>query len=266
MNTVESSYYENAQFWTGELFEEEDRQRYDFVIQHIGPEVTSVLDVGCGNGLFLDRVKMLRPDIKTLHGVDRSSAALSHVSVPHSHASADSLPLPAGSFDCVTCLEVIEHLPAIVYNNALSELVRVSNQQILISVPHEQNLTVGRVDCPACRTLFNPDYHLRSFSKEVLSELFEQFNCRLTEVHAFGISREYAFVRQIDSLKRVRKNRFPVDILCPACGEVLAAREGGLETSSKRAIRHRGTLKESVKAIWPKVNHPRWLLANYAKI
>lgn len=266
MSTVEASYYENEQFWSGELFEEEDRQRYDFVIQHIGPDVTSLLDVGCGNGLFLDRVKMLRPDIKTLHGVDRSTAALAHVSVPHSHASADSLPLPAGSFDCVTCLEVIEHFPAIVYNNALSELARVSNRQILISVPHEQDLTLGRVDCSACRTLFNPDYHLRSFSKRVLSELFEEYHCHLVEVHAFGISREYAFVRQIDSLKRIRKNRFPVDILCPVCGEVLASPEGGFETSSQQTARHRVTIKEGVKAIWPKVNHPRWLLANYEKI
>src|SRR5688572_10620308 len=140
MTSIEASYYENSEFWSGELFDEADRQRFDFVISNIDPQVKSLLDVGCGNGMFLQRVRALRPDIKTLHGVDRSAAALAHVGVPTTQASIDSLPLPDREFDCVTCLEVVEHLPIGIYERALNQLARVSRRQLLLSVPYEQDL------------------------------------------------------------------------------------------------------------------------------
>lgn len=265
MTSVESSYYENKDFWGGELFDESDRQRYDFVIEKISPNVTSLLDVGCGNGLFLQRVKTLRPDISVLHGVDRSSAALARVSIPTTQASADSLPLPARSFDCVSCLEVVEHLPIAVYERALSEMARVCRNQLLISVPHEQDLTVGRVDCPSCRTLFNPDYHLRSYSPRSLPALFEGRGYNMEKAWAFGISKEYVLVRKIDAMKRVRENRFPVDVPCPVCGEVLAAKQVGIQAHTARASISRKHFREFIKSMWPKVDVPRWLLAEYRR-
>jgi SAM-dependent methyltransferase len=268
MTSIEASYYENKEFWSGELFDEADRRRFDFVISNISPQVTSLLDVGCGNGLFLQRVRAMRPDITVLHGVDRSGAALARVSVPTTQASADSLPLPDRSFDCVTCLEVVEHLPNAVYERALGELARMSRHQLLLSVPHEQDLTVGRVECPACRTLFNPDYHLRSYSRRSLPALFDSRGYKMRDAMAFGVSREYALVRQIDALKRSRENRFPVDVPCPVCGEVLPAKEGGIQAHAAPAPAEGGRkgARQMIKSLWPKVDVPRWLLADYRRI
>lgn len=265
MSSIESAYYENKDFWGGELFDEADRLRFDFVIARIDPKVRSLLDVGCGNGLFLRRVKEMRPDITILHGADRSAAALAHVTCASTLASANALPLSSQSFDCVTCLEVVEHLPLELYEHALGELARISRHQLLISVPHEQDLTIGRVECSTCRTLFNPDYHLRSYSQSSLRNLFDKHGYKIEGVQAFGVSREFALVRQIDAFKRSRENRFPVDVPCPVCGQVLPAKAGGLQANASQAqVGPRG-VKQIIKSIWPKVDVPRWLLANYMR-
>lgn len=265
MSSIESTYYENKDFWGGELFDEADRLRFDFVIASIDPKVRSLLDVGCGNGLFLRRVKELRPDIKILHGADRSAAALAHATFPTTQASANALPLSSRSFDCVTCLEVVEHLPLELYELALGELARISRYQLLISVPHEQDLTIGRVECPTCRTLFNPDYHLRSYSQHSLRTLFDSLGYTMKHVQAFGVSREFALVRQIDAFKRSRENRFPVDVPCPVCGQVLPAKAGGVQAHASQAQVGRSGFKQIIKSMWPKVDVPRWLLANYIR-
>lgn len=267
MNSIEASYYENKEFWSGELFDEADRQRFDFVISNISPDAKSLLDVGCGNGLFLQRVRALRPDIAVLHGVDRSGAALERVCVPSTQASVDSIPLQDQGFDCVTCLEVVEHLPVAVYRRALAELARIGRHQLLLSVPYEQDLTVGRVECPACRTLFNPDYHLRSYSRGTLPSLFQNWGYEMRDAMAFGVSREYAMVRQIDAFKRSRGNRFPVDVPCPVCGEVLPAKAGGIQAHAAPAETGGGgkSMRQIVKSMWPKVDVPRWLLADYRR-
>lgn len=265
MSSIEASYYENREFWTGELFDEIERARFDFVIARIDPAVRSLLDVGCGNGLFLKRVHEMRPDIAVLHGVDRSAAALAHVEAGRTQSSIDALPMADASFDCVTCLEVIEHLPASVYTAALRQLARIPRQQLILSVPKEQDLSVGRVECPACRTLFNPDYHLHSFNDRKLAGLFAADGWRAREVTAFGVSEEYFLVTQIDALKRHRPNRFAQDVPCPACGVVLPG-TGAMPTSAPvAAAPKRLGVRGMVKRLWPKVRTPRWLLADYRR-
>ena len=54
-----------------------------------------------------------------------------------------ALPFAAGSFDIVTCFEVLEHLddPAV----AVKELARVARRSLVLSVPHEPWFRVGNV-------------------------------------------------------------------------------------------------------------------------
>lgn len=265
MSSIEASYYENREFWTGELFDEIERARFDFVIARIDPAVRSLLDVGCGNGLFLKRVREKRPDITVLHGADRSAAALAHVEAERTQSSIDALPMADGSFDCITCLEVIEHLPANVYAGALRQLARLPRQQLIITVPKDQDLSVGRVECPACRTLFNPDYHLRSFDDAKLARLFESDGWRARATASFGISEEYFLVTQIDALKRQRPNRFAQDVPCPVCGVVLPGTGVMPAATPATATPKRAGVRGTIKRLWPKVRTPRWLLADYRR-
>ena len=156
---------------------------------------------------------------------ERSAAALQLVTVDKVQASIDDLPFKDASFDCVTCLEVIEP-PQARHLAGLRELMRVARRSLIISVPNAQDLTRGQVQCHSCATLFNPDYHLRSYTRESLFELLGTDRFVPREVRQFGDGQEYLFARTITRLKRDRTNRFPQDLPCPACGEVLPGRRG----------------------------------------
>ena len=73
------------------------------------------------------------------------------------------------SFDLVTCIEVLEHIPD--FKNALYELKRISKNWIIITVPYEQNLKTKL--CPHCLKTFYVDGHIHSFSSQKLKDICE---------------------------------------------------------------------------------------------
>jgi predicted TPR repeat methyltransferase len=60
--------------------EEPELLRIDILLNRIPADVSTVLDVGCGNGLFLHRIRdRSGRGFMRLCGVDRSEAALGYV-------------------------------------------------------------------------------------------------------------------------------------------------------------------------------------------
>jgi ubiquinone/menaquinone biosynthesis C-methylase UbiE len=262
METIEQMYYENPEFWDGSLFTEEDHLRLSFVANHIPQATKSLCDVGCGNGLFLKYLAGQHPEL-ILHGVDRSKAALNHVTAPKTLASITSLPFGDASFDTACCLEVIEHLPEQQYRVALSELSRIAARYVIVSVPLDQDLRLGQVECSSCKTLFNPDYHLRSFSKTDMPDLLKPYGFRMTSCAPYGASQEFALSKLITKLKADVRNRFPVEILCPACGHAIA---GCARTEGDPGVLSTGaTVKKYIKSVWPKITVDRWMLVIYER-
>lgn len=87
----------------------------------------SALDVGCGAGLTLARLAE-RTEVARVVGIDPSAEALAYARRRGRGvvgASALSLPFEAGSFDALTCFDVIQHLPAAGIPRAATELARV---------------------------------------------------------------------------------------------------------------------------------------------
>jgi len=104
--------------------------------------VGSLLDVGCHVGAWLSECAHRYPSAK-LAGVEINPLALATArqNVPTAelcHAGAENLPFPSESFDYVTCLEVLEHLPANLRPAAFQEMHRVlrSGGKLLLTVPH----------------------------------------------------------------------------------------------------------------------------------
>jgi SAM-dependent methyltransferase len=106
------------------------------------PGARTLLDVGCNAGALLALVRASHPDL-ALAGVDIDRVALheARVHVPQADiraALATDLPFADDSFDVVTCMDVLEHVPEPQRAPALSEMRRVvrTGGHLVIQVPH----------------------------------------------------------------------------------------------------------------------------------
>ena len=80
------------------------------------------LDIGCGNGEGLRLISK----IKDSYGIEYSPNAVKRaksLGLKVLLADACDLPFPNDSFETITCLDVLEHIPA--YKQAIEEMLRV---------------------------------------------------------------------------------------------------------------------------------------------
>lgn len=101
--------------------------------------VDSILDVGCGEGFTLNRLKENGIG-KKLEGIEYLQAAIdlgkkTYPDIKITKGNIYELPYRDNEFDLVLCTEVLEHLED--PEKALKELVRVSRKYLVISVPNE---------------------------------------------------------------------------------------------------------------------------------
>ena len=102
------------------------------VIDQLAP--ASLLDAGCGEGEMLRRVRL--PGNARTVLLDRNPESAAQIL-----GSVDALPFASHSFDVVTCLEVLEHLPD--PRPAARELSRVARKAVVVSVPYEPYFRIG---------------------------------------------------------------------------------------------------------------------------
>ena len=224
----EQMAYEIPEIWENDWFGPADETRVREFCKRIPDDVRSILDAGCGNGLFLHYIsKSNSKKYGRICGVDRSQIALSHVETEKYLSCVDALPFRDCEFDIVTSLEVIEHLPVGIYENTLKELSRVARRYILIGVPFNQDIRNSLIECPICACRFNADYHLRSFSEAAIKSLFsdKDFECKeIFYINSIKIMRPWIFKIYlfIPAMRRIYSNPdrqlFPGYAVCPACG------------------------------------------------
>ena len=264
MANFESKYYDQADLWNRDLLSiEAERERINSIIELIPSDVRTILDVGCGNGVFLNTL----PDKYHAIGLDSSQEALKYVKTEAVKGDIAALPFESKSFDLVTCLEVLEHLPFDTFNKAILELQRVSRKYIIISVPNDQDLDHHLVICPMCRCWYNPYRHVRSFNSEKLKTLFERFV--LSELKEIGPlePRKYCN-RYLLAAYRLWRNIYPPSTaVCPQCGyQLIGCKSSGSAIKSGGILFHVSKLvKPFVKSIWRTQWRRRWLLAIYIK-
>jgi len=131
---------------------------------------SSVLDAGCGGGGYVD---FLCRQGFHVTGVDINSNFLDLASKYlrlGNYVSSDlnNLPFPDKHFDSTYCFDVLEHLDDL---SALKELIRVTRNRIIITVPreddfmHNYNLTFLH---------YQDKTHLRNYTEESLLDLLQQ--------------------------------------------------------------------------------------------
>jgi SAM-dependent methyltransferase len=237
--------------------------------------VTTVLDAGCGNGVFSHFLATRRADL-TVVSLDRSANALKYVRTPKLRADVSAMPLAAGSFDCVTCLEVIEHLPVDEYQRTLGELSRIARRYIVIGVPFREALDQTVTQCPKCRSVFNSYLHMRSFDEETLKVLLHPFGFRnvavtnpVPERVAVGAARLQQLRTKVAEWRHGQRFTFPC---CPVCGNTETTdddRPTPLEPPDRWTAMVKSALRavsRPLRPLWPYRDSPGyWALALYKR-
>ena len=167
-------------YWDGVWLEEEGRnaereypELFPYVIARI-PERSSVVDIGCGTGFLLERIKKQKN--AQVFGLDIS---LSAIKVMKEKRGIDGvatpippIPLKDDTYDVAICTEVLDHLDN--DQGAIKEAIRITKPGglILVTVPNNR---WGPEE--------NPE-HMRTYTKESLEKLFK--GCRDVKTEAIA--------------------------------------------------------------------------------
>lgn len=168
--------------------------------------IRSLLDVGVGEGDWLRLLAERRPSLR-LAALDLSPRRLADLSVVHRDGTAiekhegdvTAMPLPDGSFEVVSLLEVIEHVPA--WEAAVRDALRVASRGVLITVPYRELLqTTVCVHCDRPTPLWG---HVHAFDESSFDRFADRARISLKRIPRKP-EREHGFLRWIyRSLKPV---------------------------------------------------------------
>ncbi|HEY4450241.1 MAG TPA: class I SAM-dependent methyltransferase [Solirubrobacteraceae bacterium] len=101
----------------------------------------SVLDVGCGEGILVQRWARALPESRVV-GIDLEEESIQAAWSEHAAANleyrvmeAANLPFGEDEFDLASAIEVLEHVPD--PEHTLAEMARCAERHLLVSVPRE---------------------------------------------------------------------------------------------------------------------------------
>ena len=105
----------------------------------------NLLEIGKGNGFV---AKYLQD-----RGINITDLDLLPQLKPHVTGSVLSIPFRTASFDVVSCCEVLEHLPFNEFTDALKEIARVSQGNIILSLPDVTTVYRFNIELPRIRPI-----------------------------------------------------------------------------------------------------------------
>jgi len=273
MNEFEKEYYESPDFWNdGAVNDSANLKRVQSTIDLIPSDVKSLADIGCGNGAFLNQLLTQNKNINLI-GVDRSKEALKYVHCHSKLGDITDVPIESNSYDCVSCLQVLEHIPVRDYSKALDELARVSKKYIIIGVPFEEKIEQNITTCPQCKTIFNIDLHLRSYNMEDVKNLFKSQNFDFRKHINVIETKEYLLLKYMSQFrswfKPINKKEIFRSPLCPLCGFENKTPEFFKPTvikHHKNESKIKNLIAKSIKFLSPtRMKKGYWIMALYEK-
>ena len=160
--------------------------KFQSVMSALPKAAKTILDIGCGPGSMLSVIDNRHLSI----GIDISHSqvlyARENYGTPHRKfvcSASNSIPFKDQSFDAVTMVEVIEHLPLPVVNKTLSEIKRILKPEGLFIMTTPNYMSIWPILERLIAWFGAPDYneqHLMRFTPYRLKKFLES--------HGFGIS------------------------------------------------------------------------------
>jgi 2-polyprenyl-3-methyl-5-hydroxy-6-metoxy-1,4-benzoquinol methylase len=148
----------------------------------------SVLDVGCGEGVLVQRWAQQLPERRVV-GIDLEEPSIQDGWAQHSAPNldyivmrAENLPFADHEFDLACAIEVLEHVPD--PEHTLAEMARCAERHLLVSVPREPlwrmlNMARGAY----WSELGNTPGHLNHWSKRAFVALLSRYG-KVAEVRS----------------------------------------------------------------------------------
>lgn len=271
MQGFEQQFYESEQVWKEGLREDEyNLKRLNTSIELIPKGTATLADIGCGDGIFGMLLQKQRPEIDSL-SVDRSETALKRVKTKKKVGDISALPFEDKTFDCVTCFEVLEHIPYPVYDTVLGELSRIAKKNVIISVPFQEKTENNITKCPACHATFNTVLHVRNFFDKDIQQLFSKFGYKC--VHQQLVEKKNTSYLGVNWYIRFRNARLKnkgkfLSPICIVCGyENPAFKTQAANQGQATAQQDGGGIKSMLKKLWPTVKTKvYWVIGVYERV
>jgi SAM-dependent methyltransferase len=146
---------------------EPEQSRTEDLLRILPRDRRSVLDIGARDGHFS---RLLTAYFAEVTAIDLVKPRFEFPGVVTIAGDATKLNFADASFDCVFCAEVLEHIPDL--QKACIEVTRVARHEIIIGVPFQQDIRVGRTTCRFCGNINPPWGHVNSFDEHSLRRLF----------------------------------------------------------------------------------------------
>lgn len=250
--SYENFFYENSHLIdSGDL---KPSNRLGFIKSWLPPDISSLLDVGCGNGRIINHLSGLDTT-----GIDINIKALRNVKSNRCQSTVFDLPFANNVFDLVLATEVIEHIAHSKYEKALLEIARVSKKYILITVPYKEDLQANQIICSICKCQFNKYFHMRSFNEQDMHNLFVTTQgISLKKIRGVFKQKFIVFGSSFNFIKEnfLHTQSYQEFIICPQCGLTR-------EQNNIHAIKNDS--EKSLSAIWPKSIKYKWWFTLYEK-
>lgn len=260
--------YFNRAFASPEKPAAADTERANLIVDSIPLDTRSVLDVGCGTGFVAGTIARRFP-VSGMELTEAGVALTRSIGLTCHQASIDKIPCADRSVDLVVVSEVLEHLDDPTYAKARSELQRVADRYILVTVPNRDYFPYERRECPRCRSVAVPWGHIRLFDSNVLVGLFDSFE--LCEFREFGpriVDRGALGARALNWPERLLRRPVIRGMSCPVCKyEEVERRPDTRPTVNSAIVRPVATLGYTLRFLAGRLSPkcPRWILALYRR-
>jgi 2-polyprenyl-3-methyl-5-hydroxy-6-metoxy-1,4-benzoquinol methylase len=150
---------------------------------------SSLLDVGCGEGVLVHRWAQRLGEQARIVGIDLREESIQAGWARHSAPNleyrvmaAENLPFADGEFDLASAIEVLEHVPD--PEHTVDEMARCARSHLLVSVPREPLWRMLNVARGAYWSqLGNTPGHLNHWSKRSFQALLSRYG-RIAEVRS----------------------------------------------------------------------------------
>ena len=177
-----------------------DRQTFSYITAE---EI--ILDVGCGEGITLEKLVNKFPD-RQIEGIDYSPENVEvcrEYQLPAHVGDVYKLDFNDGSIDCCLFMEVIEHLVDPL--KALREINRIMRPEglLLLIFPNDWLFKIARLACLKLREALTPSGHVKQWTPRVMRKAVESVGFTIVDLQCLPF---YFWWCSLHGLVVARKN------------------------------------------------------------